>query len=130
VVARAFRDAGWEVVYTGLRQTEELIASAALQEDVAVIGISDLGAIHVDVVQKLTQLLETNGGDDIVIVAGGTFVAEDLDDLWRLGVAACYGPGSDTRQITAEVRKLVEEQAGFGKLRAQRALEEQPAGKP
>src|SRR5689334_1832535 len=73
VVARAFRDAGWEVVYTGLRQTEELIASAALQEDVAVIGISDLGAIHVDVVQRLTELLEKNGADDIVIVAGGTF---------------------------------------------------------
>src|ERR1051326_9449235 len=68
VVARACRDAGWEVGYTGLRQTEELIASAALQEDVAVIGISDLGAIHVDVVQKLTQLLEKNGGDEIVIV--------------------------------------------------------------
>jgi methylmalonyl-CoA mutase len=97
---------------------------------VAVIGISDLGAIHVDVVQRLTELLEKNGADDLVIVAGGTFVAEDLDDLWRLGVAACYGPGSDTRQITAEVRKLVEDQAGFAKLRAARAVEKSPAGQP
>jgi methylmalonyl-CoA mutase C-terminal domain/subunit len=129
-VARAFRDAGWEVVYTGLRQSEEHIASAALQEDAAVIGISDLGAIHVDVVQRLTQLLEANGRDDMVIVAGGTFVEEDLRDLWKLGVAACYGPGSDTRRITAEVRKLVEEQAGFARLRAERAIEAAAVMKP
>ena len=121
VVARAFRDDGWEVIYTGLRQTEDVIAATAVQEDVSVIGISDLGAIHVPVIERLTELLEEQGREDMVIVAGGTFVKEDLDELSRLGVAGCYGPGSDTRAITAEVRRLVAEGAGFAKLRAERA---------
>ena len=121
VVARAFRDDGWEVIYTGLRQTEEVIAAAAVHEDVSVIGISDLGAIHVPVVERLTELLEEQGRDDMVIVAGGTFVEEDLAALRNLGVAGCYGPGSDTRAITAEVRRLVAEEAGFVKLRRERA---------
>lgn len=117
IVARAFRDDGWEVIYTGLRQTEEVIAAAAVHEDVSVIGISDLGAIHVPVVERLTELLEQQGRDDMVIVAGGTFVEEDLAELRKLGVAGCYGPGSDTRVITAEVRRLLAEGAGFAKLR-------------
>jgi len=118
VVARAFRDAGWEVIYTGLRQTEEVIAAAAVHEDVSVIGISDLGAIHVPVIERLTELLEQHGRDDMVIVAGGTFAADDLAELRKLGVAGCFGPGSDTRVITAEVKRLVEEGAGFAALRA------------
>ena len=121
IVARAFRDAGWEVIYTGLRQTEEQIAAAAVQEDAAVIGISDLGAMHVEVMEALTRSLEERGAGDIVIVAGGTFVEEDFAELRRLGVAGCYGPGSDTRQITAEVRAFVEQEAGFARLRNERA---------
>ena len=117
VVARAFRDDGWEVIYTGLRQTEELIAAAAVHEDVSVVGISDLGAIHVPVIERLTELLEKHGREDMVIVAGGTFVEEDLVALRNLGVAACYGPRSDTRAITAEVRRFVGEEVGFAKLR-------------
>ena len=121
VVARAFRDDGWEVVYTGLRQTEDVIAMAAVHEDVSVVGISDLGAIHVPVVERLTELLEKHGRDDMVIVAGGTFVEEDLVELRNLGVAACYGPGSDTRGITADVRRFVAEEAGFARLRKERS---------
>ena len=122
VVARAFRDAGWEVVYTGLRQTEEIIAATAVQEDVSVVGISDLGAIHVPVIERLTELLEQHGRDDMVIVAGGTFVEEDLEELRKLGVAACFGPGSDTRAITAQVRGFVEDGAGFAKLRQEHSI--------
>jgi methylmalonyl-CoA mutase C-terminal domain/subunit len=121
IVARAFRDDGWEVIYTGLRQTEEQIASAAVHEDVAVIGISDLGAIHVPVVERLAELLEEYGREDMIIVAGGTFVEEDLRELGSLGVAACFGPGSDTREITAEVRQFVADEAGFARLRRDRA---------
>jgi methylmalonyl-CoA mutase C-terminal domain/subunit len=121
IVARAFRDDGWEVVYTGLRQVEEHIAAAAVQEDVAVVGISDLGAIHVPVIERLAELLEEQGRPDMVIVAGGTFVEEDLVELHRLGVAACYGPGTDTRRLTSEVRRFVEEEAGFARLRKQRS---------
>jgi methylmalonyl-CoA mutase C-terminal domain/subunit len=121
VVARAFRDDGWEVIYTGLRQTEAVISATAVQEDVSVIGISDLGAIHVPVIERLTELLEQQGREDMVIVAGGTFVEEDLVELLNLGVAACYGPGSDTRAITTEVRRFVADEAGFAKLRKERA---------
>jgi methylmalonyl-CoA mutase C-terminal domain/subunit len=71
VVARAFRDAGWEVIYTGLRQTEEVIVASAVQEDVSVVGISDLGAIHVPVIERLTALLRSKAVT-MVIVAGGT----------------------------------------------------------
>ena len=127
VVARAFRDDGWEVVYTGLRQTEDVIAMAAVHEDVSVIGISDLGAVHVPVIERLTELLEQHGRDDIVIVAGGTFVEEDLVELHNLGVAACYGPGSNTRAITAEVRRFVAEEAGFARLRKERAAAGAPS---
>jgi methylmalonyl-CoA mutase C-terminal domain/subunit len=109
------------VVYTGLRQVEEHIAAAAVQEDVAVVGISDLGAIHVPVIERLAELLEEQGRPDMVIVAGGTFVEEDLVELHRLGVAACYGPGTDTRRITSEVRQLVENEAGFARLRKERS---------
>ena len=106
VVARALRDAGMEVIYTGLRQTPEMIAEAALQEDVDLIGLSILSGAHMALVPRVLELLEEQGQDDVHVLVGGIIPDEDVDELTRLGVSAIFGPGTPTPEIVAVVNGL------------------------
>lgn len=99
VVARALRDAGMEVIYTGLRQTPEQIAEAAVQEDVNAIGVSLLSGAHNVLIGKIAKILKAGGITDIPIIAGGIIPDEDIAHLKNLGVAEVFGPGTDTREI-------------------------------
>ena len=94
VIARALRDAGMEVIYTGLRQTPEMIVNAAIQEDVQCIGLSILSGAHNAIVPRLMVLLKECGVNDILVVVGGTIPAQDIDFLKEQGVAAIFGPGT------------------------------------
>ncbi len=94
VIARALRDAGMEVIYTGLRQTPEMIVNASIQEDVQCIGLSILSGAHNAIVPRLMALLKERGADDILVVLGGTIPAQDIDFLKEQGVAAIFGPGT------------------------------------
>ncbi|MGA8528476.1 MAG: cobalamin B12-binding domain-containing protein, partial [Acidobacteriaceae bacterium] len=94
VIARALRDAGMEVIYTGLRQTPEMIVNAALQEDVDCIGLSILSGAHNAIVPRITAMLTERGADDILVVLGGTIPDQDLGFLRENGVAAVFGPGT------------------------------------
>lgn len=106
VVARALRDAGMEVVYTGLRQTPEMIAEAALQEDVDIIGLSILSGAHMALVPRIQELLKAQGQDDVHILLGGIIPDEDVDRLTEMGVAAIFGPGTPTPEIVSVVKRL------------------------
>jgi methylmalonyl-CoA mutase C-terminal domain/subunit len=106
VVARALRDAGMEVIYTGLRQTPEMIAEAALQEDVDVVGLSILSGAHMALVPRVLELLKANGQTDVKVFIGGIIPDEDTSKLKELGVSAVYGPGAPTEQIIADVRAI------------------------
>jgi methylmalonyl-CoA mutase C-terminal domain/subunit len=105
VVARALRDAGMEVIYTGLRQTPEMIAEAALQEDVQVVGLSILSGAHMTLVPKVLTLLHENGLDDVRLFLGGIIPDEDKPKLTKLGVNGIYGPGTSTQLIIEDIRK-------------------------
>lgn len=94
VIARALRDAGMEVIYTGLRQTPEMIVNASIQEDVQCIGLSILSGAHNAIIPRLMSLLKERGADDILVVVGGTIPAQDIDFLKQQGVAAIFGPGT------------------------------------
>src|SRR5512141_1523306 len=107
VVARALRDAGMEVVYTGLRQTPEMIAEAALQEDVDVVGLSILSGAHLALVPRVLELLKANGQDHVKIFIGGIIPDEDVPMLLNMGIVSVYGPGTMTDQITRDVRQAV-----------------------
>jgi methylmalonyl-CoA mutase C-terminal domain/subunit len=107
VIARALRDAGMEVIYTGLRQTPEMIAEAALQEDVDAVGLSILSGAHLTLVPRVVELLRSNGQDDVRIFVGGIIPDEDVPKLIELGVAGVYGPGSPTHKIIDDIRNLV-----------------------
>ncbi|MGH9536140.1 MAG: cobalamin B12-binding domain-containing protein [Terriglobales bacterium] len=104
VVARALRDAGMEVVYTGLRQTPEMIVSAALQEDVDCIGLSILSGAHNAIVPRLMELLRAAGLNDVLVVVGGIVPPEDAEALSREGVGAVFPPGSSLEAITRYIR--------------------------
>jgi methylmalonyl-CoA mutase C-terminal domain/subunit len=104
VVARALRDAGMEVIYTGLRQTPEMIVEAALQEDVDVIGLSILSGAHMALVPRVLELLQANDLVDIKIFVGGIIPDEDVPHLKDLGVVGIYGPGTLTDDIIRDVR--------------------------
>ncbi len=106
VVARALRDAGMEVIYTGLRQTPEMVAEAALQEDVDLIGLSILSGAHMALVPRILELLEEQGQDDVHVLLGGIIPDEDVDRLEELGVAAIFGPGTPTTEIISVVDRL------------------------
>lgn len=99
VVARALRDAGMEVIYTGLRQTPEMIAASALQEDVDVVGLSVLSGAHMALLPKIVERLRQAGLDDVLVVAGGIIPDEDVDSLHEAGVAGVFGPGTTTQSI-------------------------------
>ncbi len=111
VVARALRDAGMEVVYTGLRQTPEMIVDAALQEDVRVIGISILSGAHSVIVPRVMELVREKGMDDVMVVVGGTVPDGDAEELKRLGVAAVFQPGSPLDEIVEFIRSAANEPA-------------------
>ena len=104
VMARAFRDAGFEVIYTGLFQTPEMIANAALQEDVDVVGLSILSGAHMSLFPPIIDALREAGRDDALIVAGGTIPAEDNPSLEALGVAKIFGPGTRLQDAVAYIR--------------------------
>jgi methylmalonyl-CoA mutase C-terminal domain/subunit len=107
VVARAMRDAGMEVIYTGLRQTPEMIAEAALQEDVDVVGLSILSGAHMVLVPRVIELLKANGQEHVKIFIGGIIPDEDVPRLLELGVAGVYGPGTNTDDIVRDIREAV-----------------------
>ena len=94
VVARALRDAGMEVIYTGLRQTPEMIAEAALQEDADAVGLSILSGAHMAIVPRIIELLVANGQDSVKVFLGGIVPDEDIPALKEMGVTGVYGPGS------------------------------------
>ncbi len=110
VVARALRDAGMEVIYTGLRQTPEMIAEAALQEDVDVVGLSVLSGAHMALVPRVMELLRANGQDNVRVFVGGIIPDEDAPQLKQMGVSGIYGPGASTEDIIREVRQAVMEE--------------------
>ncbi|RPI17749.1 MAG: cobalamin B12-binding domain-containing protein [Acidobacteria bacterium] len=99
VVARALRDAGFEVIYSGLRQTPEQIVNAAIQEDVAAIGLSILSGAHLHLFDRVVKLLKSQGASDIVVFGGGIIPEQDVAQLKQLGVEEVFLPGSDTREI-------------------------------
>lgn len=107
VVARALRDVGFEVIYTGLRQTPEMIVEAALQEDVALIGLSILSGAHMTLVPRILDLLAENEISDIPIMLGGIIPAEDFPALKSMGVRLIYGPGTSTVLIAEEVKEAL-----------------------
>jgi methylmalonyl-CoA mutase C-terminal domain/subunit len=107
VVARALRDAGMEVIYTGLRQTPEMVAEAALQEDVDVVGLSILSGAHMALVPRVLELLKANGQEQVKVFLGGIVPDEDLPRLKELGVAGIYGPGASTEDIIRQVKAAV-----------------------
>ena len=107
VVARALRDAGMEVIYTGLRQTPEMIAEAALQEDVDVVGLSILSGAHMALAPRVLELLKANGQPNVKVFIGGIIPAEDIPHLLELGVAGVYGPGASTETIVADIRRIL-----------------------
>ena len=104
IIARALRDAGMEVIYTGLRQTPEMIAEAALQEDVSVVGLSILSGAHMALVPRILELLRANGLDDVSLFLGGIIPDEDVPALKAMGVAGIFGPGTSTEAVVAAVR--------------------------
>lgn len=107
VIARALRDAGMEVIYTGLRQTPEMIASAAAQEDVDVIGLSILSGAHNVLCADLVRLLEAKGMNDVPIVIGGIIPEADIPGLQQIGIASVFLPGTSTQQVVDFVRQIV-----------------------
>lgn len=107
VVARALRDAGMEVIYTGLRQTPEMIAEGALQEDVDAVGLSILSGAHMALVPRVMQLLKANGQENVCVFLGGIVPDEDVPQLIDLGVKGVYGPGTSTEQIIQDIRSNV-----------------------
>jgi methylmalonyl-CoA mutase, C-terminal domain len=111
MIARALRDAGMEVIYTGLRQTPEMIAEAALQEDVDVVGLSILSGAHMALVPRVMELLHANRLDDVRVFVGGIIPAEDVPALKALGVSEVYGPGTRMDAVAATIKQDVESEA-------------------
>lgn len=107
VVARALRDAGMEVVYTGLRQTPEMIAEAALQEDVDVVGLSILSGAHMALLPRVLELLKMNQQEHVKVFVGGIIPDEDVPRLLEMGVVGVYGPGTLTDQIISDIRRAL-----------------------
>ncbi|GAB6931855.1 methylmalonyl-CoA epimerase [Calditerricola satsumensis] len=112
VIAQALRDAGMEVVYTGLRQTPAQIVSAAIQEDVDVIGLSCLSGAHNELFPEVVRLLKEQGADDIPVIGGGTIPEEDIPFLESQGIRRVFTPGTPTSEIVAYIRELVAEKRG------------------
>jgi methylmalonyl-CoA mutase, C-terminal domain len=109
VIARALRDAGMEVIYTGLRQTPEMIAEAALQEDVDVVGLSILSGAHMTLVPRVREAMDSRDLQDIPVLVGGIIPDEDRDALTKMGVAGVFGPHTPTDEIRDFISRLVDD---------------------
>jgi methylmalonyl-CoA mutase C-terminal domain/subunit len=105
VVAAALRDAGMEVIYTGLHQTPEMIANAAIQEDADVVGLSILSGAHMTLFPRVRDLLVEAGRDDVLITGGGIIPAEDMEELERLGIGKLFGPGTPTSDLVDFIKE-------------------------
>jgi methylmalonyl-CoA mutase C-terminal domain/subunit len=112
VVARALRDAGMEVVYTGLHQTPEQIVETVVQEDADAVGLSVLSGAHMTLFDRLTELMRERGVDDVVVFGGGIIPDEDVPELERMGVAKIFRPGATTTEIVDWVREHLKDPAG------------------
>jgi methylmalonyl-CoA mutase C-terminal domain/subunit len=108
VVARALRDAGMEVIYTGIRQTPEMIAAAAIQEDVHVVGLSILSGAHLELFPLIVDGLRKKGKSDALVIAGGIIPEDDIPALQQMGVKAVFGPGTSTSDIVSFIQKELE----------------------
>lgn len=115
VVAAALRDAGMEVIYTGLHQTPEMIAAAAIQEDVDVVGLSILSGAHMTLFPRVLELIRAQGRDDMLVTGGGIIPKEDMDALEALGIGKLFGPGTTTAQLVEFI------QSWFAETEQQRA---------
>lgn len=113
IIARAFRDAGFEVVYTGLHQTPEEIVAAALQEDVDMIGMSSLAGAHLYLFERTLELLKEKGVEDIILTGGGIFPEEDIEKLINMGTKAIFVPGTPLDEIIKWVRDNIEPRKGL-----------------
>lgn len=107
VIARTLRDAGMEVIYTGLRQTPEMIVEAALQEDVDVIGLSILSGAHMALAPRIIELLNEHGLDDVKVIIGGIIPDSDIEPLKEIGISGVFGPGSSTEKIVEFINEMV-----------------------
>jgi len=107
IIARALRDAGMEVIYTGLHQTPDQIVETAIQEDADAVGVSILSGAHMTLVPRIVDGLKENGADDVLVVVGGTIPPDDADELKGAGVAAVFGPGATTTEIVDFLRGAV-----------------------
>ena len=110
VIASAFRDAGFEVIYTGLHQTPEMIASAAIQEDVDVVAMSVLSGAHMTLFPRVKDLLEEEGADDVLLTGGGIIPEEDMEELREQGIGRLFGPGSSTKEAVEYIREWYDEE--------------------
>jgi methylmalonyl-CoA mutase C-terminal domain/subunit len=108
IIARALRDAGMEVIYTGLHQTPDQIVETALQEDAHAVGLSILSGAHMTLVPRILELLKEHKAEDVVVCVGGTIPAEDVSELQKLGVAGVFTPGASTQDIIDFIRNSVE----------------------
>ncbi len=111
VVARALRDAGMEVIYTGIRQTPQMIAEAALQEDVQVVGLSILSGAHIELFPRVLEELRSRGVDDVLLFAGGIIPEVDVPQVKEMGFSAVFGPGTDTNDIIEFVKQHAPQRA-------------------
>ena len=109
IIARALRDAGMEVIYTGLHQTPEQIAETVLQEAADAVGLSILSGAHMTLVPRVVDLLKEQGADDVVVTVGGTIPSDDVPELKKLGVAEVFTPGSSTQSIIDFIREAVDQ---------------------
>ena len=112
IVARALRDAGMEVIYTGIRQTSEMIVQAAAQEDVDVVGMSILSGAHMEILPDIIHLLKEQGMEDVITVVGGIIPEADREPLQELGISAVFGPGTPTATIVEFIDQAVKERDG------------------
>lgn len=112
VIARALRDAGMEVIYTGLRQTPEMIVEAALQEDVDVIGLSILSGAHMALIPRIMELMRGEQLEDVLVLVGGIIPDEDVPALKEMGVSGIFGPGTNTQAIVDHITKTLAAQGG------------------
>ena len=112
VIARALRDSGMEVIYTGIRQSPQMIAQAAVQEDVDVIGMSILSGAHLEILPEIMDLLRDQGMDDMIVVVGGIIPEVDRQPLKDLGISEVFGPGTTTGSIVEFIQEQVEERTG------------------
>lgn len=111
VVSRALRDAGFEVIYTGLQQTPEMVAEAAVQEDVDVVGLSILSGAHMVLFPEVMKLLKERGAGDILVFGGGIIPREDMEELYKMGCGKLFGPGTPTDEIVKYLKEKFPDRA-------------------